>query len=358
MLFIVFAAGYYLIFMIMFYGLVRTKQTTDYSTNQKASVIICACNEARRIQPLLQSLKKIEYSKENFEVILVNDNSIDETGEIMQAYCAGQGNWRYLFHEKSSDSYKGKKGALDFGIQNSQHDIILATDADCIVPQNWLKSMLSYFDENTALVQGYSPVLKRQDFLSVYQQFDTLAEGVTAASSFFYNTPTHANARNFAFRKSVYHEIGGFSSISHVDTGDDFYLAKLIKNETNYDFRYNCDRNSFVSTHEVDHLKDYWHQQLRRNSKGFDLGGQILFLGSWLIIFHLLLIYLLISGNSGLFGILLSGKFIVEFLPVFIGARKFNEQRVLYYFPILWIIYPVFYFASQFLGSLKIYQWK
>src|SRR6056297_1876297 len=109
MLFIVFAAGYYLIFLIILYGLVRTKKTTDYSTNQRASVIICARNEARRIKPLLQSLGKIEYSKENFEVILVNDNSTDETGEIMQAYCSGHENWRYLFHEKSHDSYPGKK---------------------------------------------------------------------------------------------------------------------------------------------------------------------------------------------------------------------------------------------------------
>lgn len=358
MLILVFACGYYLIFLLMLLGLVRTKKSCQKSAERSASIVICGRNEAERIGSLLESLEKLDYPTENFEIILVNDDSDDDTGAIMQQFCDQAANRHYLLHKKNKNSYRGKKGALDFGIQNSQFDIIVATDADCIVPKNWLKSMLSCFDENTAMVQGYSPVNKRQDFLSVYQQFDTLAEGVTAASSMFFNNPTHANARNFVFRKSMYNKVGGFSKISHVDTGDDFYLAKLIKNETDYKFRYNPDAEAYVYTEEVTDLKTYWHQQLRRNSKGFDLNFSIFMMGSWLLIFHLFLVYLLVVGDYSRFFLFAGLKVSVELLPAIVGAFKFGEKHLIKYFPILWIVYPVFYFASQILGSFRMYKWK
>lgn len=358
MLIFIFACGYYLIFLLMLSGLVMTKKNMENFSEQSASIIICGRNEEKRILPLLESLEKLDYPEENFEIILVNDDSCDGTGKIMEHFCGKADNRKYLFHRKDENSYKGKKGPLDFGIQQSQYEIILATDADCVVPENWLRSMLACFDENTAMVQGYSPVKRRKDFLSVYQQFDTLAEGVTAASSMFFNSPTHANARNFAFRKSVYNEVGGFSKISHVDTGDDFYLAKLIRNETDYKFRYNPDKSSYVLTEEVQDIKTYWHQQLRRNSKGFDLNFHFFVMGSWLIIFHLMLVYLLVIGDFARFMIFVGGKVAVELLPAIVGAFKFHEKHLIKYFPVLWIMYPFFYFVSQIFGSFRIYKWK
>ncbi len=358
MIYIFFALGYYLIFCVLLYGFIKTGKRQIIVNNQKATIIICARNEESRITPLLESLEKIDYSLENYEILLVNDDSTDKTEKIMESFCKKHSNWKYLLHKKTNLSYKGKKGALDFGIQKANFDIIITTDADCVVQKNWLSSMLSYFDKDAGMVQGYSPVNKRPDFLSIYQQFDTMAEGVTAASSMYFNNPTHANARNFAFRKSVYNEVGGFEKISHVDTGDDFFLAKLIKNETDYKFRYNADSESHVFTDEIENLKEYWHQQLRRNSKGFDLNLNIFIMGSWLLIFHLLLIHLFISQNYNLFVMLIVGKFIVEFLPVIFGVLKFNEKRILAYFPILWILYPIFYFSSQILGSFRLYKWK
>ena len=271
MIVIGFAIGYYFLFLVIIYGLARTKKQVKNSIEKYASVIICARNEGKILNPLLTSLEGLTYNYENYEIILVDDDSTDNTSEIMQEYCNRHTHWKYLFHKKTPASYKGKKGALDFGIQNSKYEIILATDADCVVKSSWIQSMLSCFEKNTAMVQGYSPIYKPRGFLSKYQQFDTLAEGVTAAASFYFNDPSHANARNFAFRKSAYNEVQGFSTISNVDTGDDFYLARLIKNETNLKFKYNIDQDSFVTTIDVDNLEDYWHQQLRRNSKGFDL---------------------------------------------------------------------------------------
>jgi len=109
---------------------------------------------------------------------------------------------------------------------------------------------------------------------------------------------------------------------------------------------------------EVADLKTYWHQQLRRNSKGFDLGWDFFTLGSWLLAFHGVLAYLLIVGNGSLFSLLLGGKFIAELTPTLVGAIIFREYRVLPFFPLLWAIYPLFYFSSQILGSFKIYRWK
>ncbi|MBN2281549.1 MAG: glycosyltransferase [Candidatus Marinimicrobia bacterium] len=355
---LIIAIGYYIIFLLLAYGFSRTRTVACPTTAQKASVIICARNEEQRILPLLTSLEKIEYPIENYEVLLVDDQSSDHTAGLLSSFAANHKNWVFLQHIKNNQSYKGKKGALDFGIQNSRYDIILTTDADCTIKPGWLQSMLSCFEKDTALVQGYSPVVARKDFLSIYQQFDTLAEGVTAAASMFFNHPTHANARNFAFRKAVYESLGGFSRISHVDTGDDFYLAQLIQKETLFQFCFNPDTEAFVYTEEVNSLKEYWHQQLRRNSKGFDLSREYLLLGGWLLLFHGLLLYMVISGQVRTFSFLMAGKLMAEFFVVLLGALRFHEKRVLFFFPILWVLYPLGYFSSQILGAFKIYRWK
>ncbi len=358
MIYIIITSFYITLFLAMAYGVIRTSSAPQLTQRRCASIVICARNEADNLPALFDSLAQLIYPADQYEIILVDDSSTDETARLMQQFAVKQPNRHYLYHEKTVDSYKGKKGALEFGIEHSQYEFIIATDADCIVPPNWLKSMLPCFNDNVAMVQGYSPVIRRSDFLSVYQQFDTLAEGVTAAASMYFNNPTHANARNFAFRKTVFQSLGGFKKISHVDTGDDFYLAKLIKKESDYRFKYNPDPAAFVFTEEVASLTMYWQQQLRRNSKGVDLGFSYFILGCGLLGFHILLLYLLFSQQLSLFGLLLGGKLFAELLPVSVGVIKFQEKRILPFLPILWIIYPIFYFLSQILGSFKLYKWK
>jgi len=355
---IILGIGYYSLILIITWGLLHLHQ---YNSNKEPSVsiIISARNEEAVINNLLDSLTKIKYPTKKYEVLLIDDDSSDNTYLIMMNYANKYPNWKVLKHKKNETSLKGKKGALTLGIQNSKGDIIFTTDADCIVPQNWIKSMASCFEENVGMVLGHSPVEKGKGFFNLLQRFDSLCEASAAAASTYFNKPSHSNGRNLAFRKRAFYEVGGYNNISQVGTGDDFFLSQLIRTSTKWRFIYNIDPDSFVFTKSDSFSKKFLNQQLRRNSKAFYLTLQFFLIASWIFLFHLFLVILLFFPSTmRIFFILALIKFFIEFLPVWRGAKIFKQKNILRYYPLMWIAYPIFIIVFSLLGSLQFYKWK
>jgi len=355
---IILGIGYYSLILIIYWGLLHLHQ---YNSNEEplVSVVISARNEEAVINNLMNSLTKIKYPEEKYEVILIDDDSSDNTYSIMNNYAKKLSNWKVLKHKKNEASLKGKKGALTLGIQNSKGDIILTTDADCIVPPNWVKSMVSCFKEDVGMVLGHSPVEKGKGFFNLLQRFDSLCEASAAAASTYFNKPCHSNGRNLSFRKRAFTEVGGYSNISQVGTGDDFFLSQLIRTSTKWRFVYNIDPNSFVFTNSVPIGKEFLNQQLRRNSKAFYLTLPFFLIASLMFLFHLFLVILLFFPSTiRIFFILVLIKFLIEFLPVGLGTKIFNHKNILRYYPLMWIAYPIFIIVFSLLGSLQLYKWK
>lgn len=350
---------YFLMLMLISLGLVYIPFTKRSADQLSVSVLISARNEAGIIGRLLESLTKLRYPENRYEIILIDDDSTDETSKIMHRYAEGKPNWRVLHHSKIGDDLKGKKGSITMGIRHSCGDIIMVTDADCIVPPDWLSSTVAFFRPEIGMVLGASPVAKGQGFFNIYLRFDSLCEASVAAATTFYNKPSHANARNMAFRKTVFEEVNGYSSETNIDTGDDFFLMQKIRTNTQWRFAYNVDPASFVLTAAMDFGKAFIHQQLRRNSKAFNLTIPFFLMGAVVFLFHVTIVVLAFTPMLWKwFCILLAFKFISEFIPTLYGARLLRQKDLLKYFPILWIVYPAIYLTSQVLGSLKFYRWK
>jgi len=350
---------YLLIMLMISLGLIFTRTTKRIRQTLSVSIIVCARNEANVISQLLQSLIKLRYPEDKYEVILIDDNSSDSTQNIMNYYAAGKENWKVLHHDKSTDPLKGKKGAITLGVHESRGEIIMVSDADCIVPPDWITSMVYYFRPSVGMVLGHSPVETREGFMNIYERFDTLCEASVAAASTYYNKPTHANGRNLAYRKQAFEDVDGYHNGANTDTGDDFFLMQKIRTHTRWRFAYNTDPASFVPTEPMTFGKKYIHQQLRRNSKAFNLTIPFFLLGMIVFLFHIVLAILLFSPSLwNWLEILLLFKFLSEFIATYHGARLFGQTDLLKYFPILWIIYPVCYLTSQLVGSLKLYRWK
>lgn len=351
---------FYLIIMgVIGIGLIFIRTQKRVFQTLAVSVIVCARNEGQIISRLLQSLTNLRYPEDKYEIILVDDDSTDDTLNIMNDFASGKSNWKVLHHDKTTDQLKGKKGAITLGVQNSCGEIILVTDADCVVPPNWIASMVSYFRKEVGMVLGHSPVARRKGFMNIYERFDTLCEASVAAASTFYNKPTHANGRNLAYRKKAFEDVNGYYRSANTDTGDDFFLMQEIRTRTRWRFAYNIDPASYVTTEPTKFGKKYIHQQLRRNSKAFNLTIPFFILGVIVFLFHVVLAIMLFSPSLwNWLGMMLFFKFMAEFIAVYHGAHLFNQTDLLKYFPILWVIYPVCYLLSQVIGSLKIYRWK
>ena len=356
---IVLSIGYFIIMFLIIRALVSNRRTNPEPDVLLVSIIIAARNEEAVIENLLRSLEKIIYPEDKYEVILVDDDSSDSTGKIMGNYACNRQNWKALHHKKDIKSLKGKKGAITLGIQQSRGDIILTTDADCVVPPNWVKSMVSCFSPEIGVILGHSPVRKSKGFLNILQRFDSIFEATAAAASTFYNKPSHSNGRNLAFRKKVFEEVSGYKHISKIATGDDFFLTKLIIKLNNWRFFYNSDPESFVLTEHVKFGKTFLNQQLRRNSKAFHLTKPFFLIAAWIFLFHLSLLIMIFTPSSWLLlCLLILLKFIIEYIPVSLGAKLFHQDSLLKYYPIIWLVYPVFIIGFSLLGSLQIYRWK
>ena len=136
------------------------------------SIIIAAKNEEKNLPFLIDSLLKLEYKKDNFEVIIIDDNSTDATFLKAKELTENLSNYKIIKAENKI--YEGKRGALEIGITNSKYDNVLITDADCIPEQNWLNEYSRKFDEGYDFLFGVAPFKKENSFINNISCFENL----------------------------------------------------------------------------------------------------------------------------------------------------------------------------------------
>ena len=159
-------------------------ENTKNTKINKISVIIAARNEEKHLPHLLDSLISQKYSKENYEIIVVDDRSVDNTAEIVREYKSKNNNITLLQVENESKHLLGKKGALDIGIRAAKHNILAFTDADCIPTHNWLEQINSHFTDDTDIVAGYSYVHYKNLFFKFLKNLERSSIFAVIAGSF------------------------------------------------------------------------------------------------------------------------------------------------------------------------------
>ena len=190
----------FLIINILFIN-VLAKVPTEISTLNSwlyFSIIIAAKNEESNISSLISSLQKLDYSKENFEVIIVDDNSSDKTYKIAEELIQQNSNF-YLFKVEEKE-FPAKKGALSFGINKAKNPFILITDADCLPEKDWLKFYSEKFRENYDFVFGVAPFMQDKSFVNKISSFENLRNSILSFAAAKIGISYSASARNFGFK--------------------------------------------------------------------------------------------------------------------------------------------------------------
>jgi len=226
-----------LVYYVFVYGRIFTfskHKKIEKSAHQQVpvSVIICARNEAENLEKNLPSILEQNYS--NYEVIVVNDCSFDETEQVLIRMKAQYSHLRTTFIKEDSKFSHGKKLALTIGIKAAQNEWLLLTDADCS-PQSpdWIAYMASNFTENTGVVLGYGGFNPKKGLLNRLIRYD----GMLIALQYFcfakLGNPYMGVGRNLAYRKSLFFKNRGFASHLHVESGDDDLFIKEVANKKN-----------------------------------------------------------------------------------------------------------------------------
>ena len=350
---------YYLSFLFSF-GIDRAE--IRLKKHVPISIIICAKNEAENLKKNIPFILNQDYS--NFEIVLVNDSSFDDSLEIMEAFEAEHNNIK-LVNVKESEAFWGnKKYALTLGIKASKHDFLVFTDADCVpISKQWLAHLSSNFSNKKSIVLGYGGYAKKKfSFLNKLVRFETV---MTALQYFSYaniGLPYMGVGRNMAYRKELFFNNSGFSNHMNIKSGDDDLFINEVANSSNTALCFT--KESFTISEPKTSYKA-WILQKRRHistARFYKLKHQFL-LGLFYItqlLFWILGISLLVSGFywESIVAII-SFRFLIQCLSFGFAAKKFEEVDLIFLAPIL----ELFLITSQlsiFIANLisKPKHWK
>jgi glycosyltransferase involved in cell wall biosynthesis len=194
------------------------------------SVIISARNEARNVIKYLPSILEQDYP--TFEVIIIDDNSTDDTSKILNHF---KGQYAHLHiikieHKKSA----GKKEGLQRAIRNTKYEWLVFTDADCYPKSDqWLRKMASKCDEKTEIILGYSPYSKENGLLNDFIRYETFMTAVIYGTFTLSGIPYMGVGRNMAYKKSTFLNTVSKEKFEKTASGDDDLAVNAMANSHN-----------------------------------------------------------------------------------------------------------------------------
>ncbi|MCK4818701.1 glycosyltransferase, partial [bacterium] len=164
---------YYLIYLRIFYKGIGRKYTTAMNAKPFVSVVVAARNEESTIHQLLTSLINQDYPEDKYEIIIADDESDDNTSRIVQDFQKKNDNLILISVTISDDVVSRKKNALAQAVQKCRGEIILTTDADCVVTYQWISNMMRYFGRGVGMVAGLSiPFIPNWGKATLFQRYE------------------------------------------------------------------------------------------------------------------------------------------------------------------------------------------
>lgn len=350
--------------LIFGFDKVKTFVRTDEKPITKFSIIVPFRNEEKNLPKLLKSISKLNYPKDLFEIILVDDFSTDASERVYIKWRMENGLIETTLLENLRLSNSPKKDAISRAIPILKHEWVVTTDADCVVNKNWLLTLDNFIQKNDAeMIVGAVVYKTKNNWFHQFQQLDLLSLQGTTIGSFGIGKPFMCNGANFAYTKKLFNEIGGFGGNNKMASGDDvFLLQKALKNHADK-VHYLKNTDTIVKTKPENDLYKLFMQRVRWASKTTGYSGYYSkSLAIVVLTMNLSLIvglYLLIrnSLNWKTLLIVFSVKYFVDYLLLLKSNQYLRKNKFI--FPIASsLVYPFF---SSFVGLYSLvggFTWK
>ncbi|MEN6444553.1 MAG: glycosyltransferase [Candidatus Cloacimonas sp.] len=350
-------------FCIRFYfGHKKYKPVFNFQ-KRTVSVVITARNEAENLRELLLRLLNQDYPNELFEVILADDDSEDDTEQVANHFIESGLNLRYLKIIGRENAISPKKKAMQEAVDTANGELIITTDADCIVPITWISSMVSLFTDDVSMVAGYSrtylPDWKKASFVQKYEHLDFALTYMVLGGGYTINKSWACIGQNLAYRKSAFYDVGGFSKIKHLLSGDDVNLLQLMRNK-GHKIIFNFQPNSYVYTRPVKSWKQLLNQRSRWAS---NMKYQLKFNPEFFfILFSLACLYwgcilmLFFSWKIALMVFLF--RILIECITISYSRSRFEiTNDMLKFYPVWLLIQNFFLVFTMLMGQFNIFVW-
>ena len=352
------------------------KVEANSKLSTKISIIIPARNEEENIGYCLQSIIEQSYPAHLFEVLVVDDHSTDNTAAIIKSYASNNVKLISLKDYLSANEINSyKKKAIEISIQQSNGELIVTSDADCIFPKNWLTTVASFYEsKRPAFIVMPVLISYGKKMIEVFQSLDFMTlQGITGASV---HKKFHSmcNGANLAYTKEAFIAVNGFKGIDNIASGDDMLLMHKIYNQFPNNIEYLKSREVIVTTNPVSTIQEFFNQRIRWASKADQFDDKRIFIVLIIVYFlnvlmMVLPIVALISNRSisiiniqlsmfNFYASLLLIKTIFELFFLYPVAKFFNQTKLLWWFPIAQPFHIVYTVIAGWLGKFGKYTWK
>ncbi|MBC8753586.1 glycosyltransferase [Kordia sp. YSTF-M3] len=340
-------AAIQIIYFLTFGAFAFAKDKKSKQYDIPVSVIVCAKNEVENLQQLLPQL--LQQSYKNFEIVLINDASSDETLEVMEQFQKENNNIKVVDVENNEAFWGNKKYALTLGIKAATNDFLVFTDADCVpATKHWLTEMAQRFSSKKKIIIGYGAYAKKKySFLNLLIRFETLMAAIQAFSYAKIGIPYTAVGRNLAYHRDEFYKVSGFINHMKIRSGDDDLFIKDAASGKNTAICFA--KNSFTISKSKTSFGT-WFQQKRRHvstSSHYKFIHKFL-LGTFFttqLLFWILAIILLCTSAWQYALIVLGFRIIIQYFILGFAASKLKEQDTLYLLPILEIFLIIIHFG-------------
>jgi glycosyltransferase involved in cell wall biosynthesis len=312
------------------------KQQDVNAKNLPVSVIVCAKNEEENVKKYIPLLAQQDYP--DFEIVLIDDASSDETLEVFEQFEKEYSNIRLVKVENNEAFWGNKKYALTLGIKASKKDYLLFTDADCFPnSKNWITAMTSNFTSEKTIILGYGGYEKvERSFLNKIIRFETVLTALQYLSWAKLGAPYMGVGRNLAYKKEEFFNVNGFIDHIQIRSGDDDLFVNQAATKANTTISYAPE--SFTYSKPKKNYKEWFTQKRRHVStaehyKFFDKVQLALFFCSQLFFF--LLVIILLSFQFQWIAVLaiLATRYTVAWTVVGCAAGKLKEKDIKIWFP-------------------------
>lgn len=323
-------------------GAYKARYTANASHRPTVSVIVAARNEEKNLRHCLDSLSRLTYPKEKLEVLVVNDHSTDATSSIIDDFA------RRFSYIKSlsaiadpSGRLHGKTNAIAQGIEHTSGEIILFTDADCVVQKGWVEETVKYYDTpSVGLVAGFTSLRVRTPFEAI-QALDWFVLFSIAAGTNRLRFPVTAVGNNLSVRRAAYDSIGGYRTIPFSVT-EDYALFHAITHAGRYVARFPIDARTLVFSLPCESWKQLFDQKKRWFTGGAKMDWKALSLFGVGYVFKALLVLTLVLGDIAHFLVAFALKTFLDAVLVWPALKAFDARQLVGYFLPFEIYYTLY----------------
>ncbi len=369
---IVSAAGLALYGLFVFVCWAKWPSLPNYPTSEDhcwlptVTVVVVARNEASGIGELLAGLGRQQYPKANFELLLMDDNSDDQTVAIAKSLAAEYGIRFKSLPVTVPNGFSGshKKLAIAQAAKFSQAEILVLTDADCSVGPGWLSSHIACYQTYppARLVFGAFVFKGATGFWKSLLNLEALNLTAVAATTSLMGKPTMCSGANMSYRRHLVHDLSPFDTNLLLASGDDEFMLHAVHRKYPRGVVYNSSPASLVATSAPVSFTEFYNQRRRwagkwkfYNNRWPRLLAVVVFAGNLGSILGWVTV--LFTGNLPVLALLIF-KCVGEFLLSYRVSKHFGLVKYLRHFLAMEIIYPFYAVFFGIASNFGRYQWK